>query len=425
MPDFDFESVETVQDSTSGVDLYFRIPSSSLVFVRDGSSFRARYELRVRIIPDNDKKSPIETSWFDTLRAPTSNVKEEVSERIVIRRASVPPGEYLIETSLEDAQSAVVAWRRQRVHVLDPREDCAILLRPRLEYRVGGRFSPFLPLHIPRTVDSLRALVNIRHPDRVLGRQITVFLYRYNTDSVPAAPPFYLTASPWALRRMGVDFRSADTIWNSSYSLGTGSEVQVPVPLENLRWGMHELVVRCSTVVCPSLEEPEELVARRYLVVVDRDFPRVTRIGQLTETLLYLATEKEYHELILPESDEKTKEKFEKFWLRLGDTPQAAANLIKQYHARVEEANLLFSDYKEGWKTDKGMVYVIFGSPPLIERQYRTERWTYSSGALFIFERLIEQRSDLPFENWELIRDASYEWYWEKERDRWRRGQIF
>jgi GWxTD domain-containing protein len=188
---------------------------------------------------------------------------------------------------------------------------------------------------------------------------------------------------------------------------------------------MHELVVRCTTDVCPQHEEPEELVARRYLVVVDRDFPRVTRIGQLTETLLYLATQKEYHELMLPEGEEKTKEKFEKFWLRLGETPQAAANLIKQYHARVEEANLLFSDYKEGWKTDRGMVYVVFGSPPLIERQYRTERWTYSSGALFIYERLIEQRSDLPFENWELVRDASHEWYWEKERDRWRRGQIF
>ena len=33
----------------------------------------------------------------------------------------------------------------------------------------------------------------------------------------------------------------------------------------------------------------------------------------------------------------------------------------------IEEANKQFSNYKEGWKTDMGMMYILFGPPWYIE----------------------------------------------------------
>ena len=36
---------------------------------------------------------------------------------------------------------------------------------------------------------------------------------------------------------------------------------------------------------------------------------------------------------------------------------------MRRYYARVEEANLRFSAFKPGWKTDRGMVYVRYGEP--------------------------------------------------------------
>jgi hypothetical protein len=41
---------------------------------------------------------------------------------------------------------------------------------------------------------------------------------------------------------------------------------------------------------------------------------------------------------------------------------------MEQYYARVEYANKHFSHFMEGWRTDMGMVYIMFGPPSNVER---------------------------------------------------------
>ena len=40
---------------------------------------------------------------------------------------------------------------------------------------------------------------------------------------------------------------------------------------------------------------------------------------------------------------------------------QKAKSLIAIYYNRIQNANLHFTTFKEGWKTDRGMIYVVFG----------------------------------------------------------------
>jgi GWxTD domain-containing protein len=52
-----------------------------------------------------------------------------------------------------------------------------------------------------------------------------------------------------------------------------------------------------------------------------------------------------------------------RFWQdRLG-WGQKAQRVEQLYYRRVETANVLFSDYKAGWKTGRGMTYILFGRP--------------------------------------------------------------
>jgi GWxTD domain-containing protein len=61
---------------------------------------------------------------------------------------------------------------------------------------------------------------------------------------------------------------------------------------------------------------------------------------------------------------------FQEFWKRLDPTPGTRENeLMEEYYRRVEVANANFSSYREGWKTDRGMVYIILGPPDDIDRQ--------------------------------------------------------
>lgn len=61
---------------------------------------------------------------------------------------------------------------------------------------------------------------------------------------------------------------------------------------------------------------------------------------------------------------------FEDFWKKRDPTPETERNeLMEEYYHRVDYANRYFtSGFREGWDTDRGMVYIIMNAPDDIER---------------------------------------------------------
>jgi len=155
----------------------------------------------------------------------------------------------------------------------------------------------------------------------------------------------------------------------------------------------------------------------------DKDFPKVTRAEQLIESTRYITTRKEYLQL-MNEVDKKAA--LDKFWLEIGGNPDRARNLIRTYYNRVQEANRLFSSYLEGWKTDRGMIHMIFGKPQSVYRNAETEQWTYSNipgfpDMLFLFRKMNNPFTE---NDYALIRQPIYENVWYIAVDQWRQGRI-
>lgn len=84
------------------------------------------------------------------------------------------------------------------------------------------------------------------------------------------------------------------------------------------------------------------------------------------------------------------------FWKTRDDQPSTPQNEMKnEYFKRVEYANSRFGNIqREGWKTDRGRVYIIYGEPSQIDRYPNQldmkpyEIWTYESiegGVIFVF----------------------------------------
>jgi GWxTD domain-containing protein len=66
---------------------------------------------------------------------------------------------------------------------------------------------------------------------------------------------------------------------------------------------------------------------------------------------------------------EEKKRLFLEFWEKKDPTPGTQENeLMNEYYRRVNFSNQNFSGYLEGWKSDMGMVYILFGPPSDIER---------------------------------------------------------
>ena len=77
-------------------------------------------------------------------------------------------------------------------------------------------------------------------------------------------------------------------------------------------------------------------------------------------------------------------ELFKKLWQRRDPSPDSDINeLMNEYYKRVAYSNIHFDSYVDGWETDMGMIYIIFGAPDDIERtilpqmQNSAEVWHY------------------------------------------------
>lgn len=154
------------------------------------------------------------------------------------------------------------------------------------------------------------------------------------------------------------------------------------------------------------------------------DYPTVTHTDEMIGPLRYLTTKQEYAKII---SSPSTGEAIEKFWIERAGNKERGRQLIKIFYSRVGDANKNFTSYLEGWKTDRGMIYIIFGKPDRMEKDDKQETWTYNSvagnsGVLdFVFTKINNPFTENDFI---LIRSPHYEMPWYSTVDNWRQGRV-
>jgi GWxTD domain-containing protein len=160
----------------------------------------------------------------------------------------------------------------------------------------------------------------------------------------------------------------------------------------------------------------------RSLLVTEGNFPEPQKIKELTEPLVYITTRGEFQQL---KKDLTDKQALDKFWLSTLGSPDKARSAISRFYQNVEVANTLFSSYKKGWKTDRGMIFTVLGAPLMVNKDRTTEIWVYNdvSGEelYFTFRKISNIFSN---NHYELIRDKSYDRDWFLAIDRWREGRI-
>jgi GWxTD domain-containing protein len=161
------------------------------------------------------------------------------------------------------------------------------------------------------------------------------------------------------------------------------------------------------------------------IIAVPNQYPDLTTAPELIEPLIYMTSAEERKKLY---DATEPKKALDRFWLDIANQDQTLAKrLIKEYYQRVKEANQFFSSHKDGWLTDRGMLYIILGKPTVVNRKQDAEEWTYinrrQSGATqkFIF---IKKPNTFTQNHYELVRHPDYEFVWYSTVEKWRRGTI-
>lgn len=153
-------------------------------------------------------------------------------------------------------------------------------------------------------------------------------------------------------------------------------------------------------------------------------FPKVVNTEQMFESLRYITTEWEYREI---KQSKDLKKELEKFWVNCAGNREKAGELIKIYYNRVEEANRFFSSYVEGWKTDRGLIHIVYGKPNIIYQSPTAETWIYGEdknmmSLTFVFVKVINPFTD---NDYRLSRDENFKASWYRSIESWRNGRIY
>lgn len=156
---------------------------------------------------------------------------------------------------------------------------------------------------------------------------------------------------------------------------------------------------------------------------VGKAFPKVSTWEEMIQMVAYISTRKE-HETLLAAENKKIA--LDEYWIRMTRDEEAAKALIKEYFRQVEFANILFTDFKEGWATDRGMVYIIMGPPQEVYFNLDKETWVYmaqdsNSKITFTFARV---RNILTPQYYTLNRSRAYQPVWFKTITAWRNGRM-
>lgn len=224
-----------------------------------------------------------------------------------------------------------------------------------------------------------------------------LFLIRYRNNTKPALSPMSGTK-----RAAESEFEIAETLEVRDREAITLSET-----------GMYVLT-----------RNPEDVKDGYGFLVVDKRYPRDTRPETLKEALVYMSTSKEMESSGAYDSG---KDAMDMYFLNLAKGDQALARkIIRSYYKRVEEANEFFTTYKEGWKTDKGMVYIIMGPPARVQRNRTREVWLYSqnrntSEIIYTFYKKPNVFSE---QNYDLVRYPEYSAFWYPYVESWRTGKA-
>jgi GWxTD domain-containing protein len=149
-------------------------------------------------------------------------------------------------------------------------------------------------------------------------------------------------------------------------------------------------------------------------------YPYISFPMQMVMPLRYLSTKTEFNKILAAKDKKKA---VDDFWIKIAGNKDRARRMISLYYNRVQEANKLFYSDREGWMTDRGMIFIVFGPPDQVFRDANMETWTYGYQKNNKSLRFNFYKTNNPFSNADFLLDRTpaYSTPWNNTMEIWRR----
>lgn len=404
-----------------------QIEYNSLIFKKsENGKFESKIELSAWLYDSN--RNTVQLGNLAQERIITVDSYEETKSKKSIKireRLKIKSGTYELSIQLDDVFSKKSQTKTAKFLVEDVRKSALTVGGVQLfgKQENDTLMEPVLTYHIGQDVKNLEGIVQLVFTENRVPAQVKARLLVFKVDSLSARLPYYNQPNRGNLEYKGIDFSQTDTL-NLAYTqkqdvLGT---VTLKVQIPKLKVGNYRLSIESQAP-----DSSKKQFRARDFSIKHAAFPELKTYDDLLSPLIYIATSDEFEEIIKKQKEGKEKLAFVQFWAKVDENKQKATSILKLYYSRVEEANKLFSTYKEGWKTDRGMIYILFGNPIIVEKTIEGEHWIYRQNTedpndSFSFRRIRGQVDFFPFEHFILERNINQERMYLNAADDWRNG---
>jgi len=392
------------------IDITTEIVLGSLIYSTKDERRVANVSLEIRILQeDGDFTKTVRRDFEIESEFEGSFISQEVFTNNEI--IEVVPGTFQVNITVLDQTSGRASNRTNQATIPDP-DDPQIslttirLLGKNLELS-QNQFNPITTYTVPSKIDSLKLDFQVTNNDVDDPLTINARLIEYPADTSYARPMNFNNYSPSSLPYIGVDMRRAEEIDSNVRRLDQPGSVLIEFKYPLLERGTYRFEVETTD------QDGETLYRARDFSVVSENYPSVMTARELAEPLFYLMDRRDHESMMKIQDPDSLKEAVDRFWLSNVQNMNEARSVINLYYERVEQANKQFTNFKEGWKTDMGMIYILFGPPWYVDRYLNTMEWSYSYDRNdpqynFTFRRPNLKNEYFPFDNYLLQRNQGY-----------------
>jgi GWxTD domain-containing protein len=339
------------QAGGSRLDVFVQVGYELLSFVKSGEAYDASYELTLSLY-DTLNTLVSEKSWIENVHGVTFDQSASPNLYSLTKRTfPVVPGRYIIAASVRDNETKVLRRRVRRLLVSEyqtaPIALSDILVVSRITERGGKK----------AMVPSVSGNVG------TIPEAFFAYLEAYNRLQVDS-----LTFITNVVGEQNENKLQVDTV----VAMKPGrNEFLLRIPHASLTLGDYRLLVRAYRRDSVS-QDPAAYVATtdRPLYVRWQYFPvGVKNLDLAIAQVRYIARENEFDVLEEAKTEEEKQAKLLEFWKRRDPNPNTERNeKMEEYYRRADYANKHFTHHRDGWRTDMGMVYMMFGPPSDVAR---------------------------------------------------------
>jgi GWxTD domain-containing protein len=356
-----------------------------------------------------------------------SITEDQTAQQFHLSINSVPSGNFWLRVVITDHNSGKSTTRKIPITIKDP---SIISSRPLLTSIIMSganeerEYQPVVTYTTPARFDSLLFKTQIwsNSYDNV---KLKIKLIRFKSDQKPARDLSGRNYSSSSIRYQGIDFDNTTTILSDTLSVNLSNDVSTEISYSLKRPNIGTYRLSVSVIENDKLVDTET----RAFGVKSPWFPALRSMRELASPLIYLMNEKDYDKMMAINDPQELKNAYDRFWLENIGDPLTARDVVQKYNERVLEANKQFTNYKAGWKTDLGMIYILFGPPWYVENRGGKMKWSFAYDRddpryNFIFDRYRYKNKFYPFYNYRMIRDRFYFDIGYRQRELWLNGTI-